>query len=165
LYTSVADGGRTRPDGVVLKWRIIFPEREHGRGAIPFFCEDVAPRDLRVPSDPPENTAHPSSAKGIAYIKVLSPTERYATLVHHLSAIVGSKPLSSSPSDTTWILSTLSGDPQHFPRLIVSAGIESTGVVAPEGEITEVGFWVDKGRDGPVEDGPPGRRVVWVESP
>lgn len=118
-----------------------------------------------MPSDPPGNTAHPSSAKGVAYIKLLIPNERYATVVHHLNAVVGSKPLSSSSSETTWALSTLSGDPQHVTRLILSVGGESNGGIQLKGGITEVGFWVDKERGEPTEDGPPGRRVVWVESP
>ncbi|KAF9514420.1 hypothetical protein BS47DRAFT_1361642 [Hydnum rufescens UP504] len=162
LYSPPANGGRTRPDGVELEWRVTFPERGHEAGVLPFFCEDITPRDLRVPSEPPGNTAHPSSATGIAYVKLLSPTGLYAGLVDQLNAVIGSKPLSSSPSETSWEISTLSGDPQHVTRLILSVRDESGDV--PTSGIIEVGFWVDKGRGGPAGDGPLGHRVVWVQS-
>jgi len=164
LYSPPADGGRTRPDGVELEWRVTFPEPEHGAGVLPFFCEDITSRDLRVPSEPPENTVHPSSAKGIAYVKLLSPTGLYASLVDRLNAVVGSKPLSSSRSETSWKISTLSGDPQHITRLILSVWDGSGDVALPKSGLVEVGFWVDKGRGGPAGDGPFGQRVVWVES-
>jgi Glyoxalase-like domain len=184
LYSPPADGGRTRPDGVELEWRVTFPERELGAGVLPFFCEDITPRDLRVsahvpgsgaqeivnqfffhkvPSEPPGNTVHPSSAKGIAYVKLLSPTGLYASLVDQLNTVVGSKPLSSSRSETSWKISTLSGHPQHVTRLILSVRDGCGDVALPKSGLIEVGFWVDKRRGGPAGDGPLGQRVVWVE--
>lgn len=47
VYLPEQSGGRTRPDGVVLKWLISAP-KSHPRGALPFFCGDVTPRSLRV---------------------------------------------------------------------------------------------------------------------
>lgn len=48
-YERSVSGGRTRPDGEVLKWRITAPTVEkHGRGLLPFFCGDVTDRSLRV---------------------------------------------------------------------------------------------------------------------
>jgi hypothetical protein len=42
-------GGRKRAgDGKELKWRVTFPELKHGRGTVPFFCQDLTPRNLRV---------------------------------------------------------------------------------------------------------------------
>ena len=46
-YEAEQDGGRTRPDGKVLKWLISAPQVEK-RGVLPFFCGDVTPRSLRV---------------------------------------------------------------------------------------------------------------------
>lgn len=47
LYLPEQDGGRTRPDGKVLKW-LISPPPFARRGILPFFCGDVTPRTLRV---------------------------------------------------------------------------------------------------------------------
>lgn len=46
-YEAEQDGGRTRPDGKILKWLISAPQVEK-RGVLPFFCGDVTPRSLRV---------------------------------------------------------------------------------------------------------------------
>lgn len=48
-YLAPVEGGRTKPDGDVLQWRVTFPDSAvHGRGALPFFCEDLTPRIRRV---------------------------------------------------------------------------------------------------------------------
>ncbi|KAK4634081.1 hypothetical protein CLAFUW4_01415 [Fulvia fulva] len=47
-YTNPQDGGRRKPDGTELKWRVTFPTGT-SRGNAPFFCHDVTPRDRRVP--------------------------------------------------------------------------------------------------------------------
>jgi hypothetical protein len=48
-YQEGKIGGRKRAsDGQELKWRVTFPEVKHGRGTVPFFCQDLTPRDLRV---------------------------------------------------------------------------------------------------------------------
>lgn len=56
VYAQGQEGGRVKPDGDELKWRVTFPnveeehghERGHGRGALPFFCKDITPRKRRV---------------------------------------------------------------------------------------------------------------------
>jgi catechol 2,3-dioxygenase-like lactoylglutathione lyase family enzyme len=58
-------GGRTRPDGVQLEWRTAMP----GRSVLPFFIEDVTPREWRVPTMP-ESTAHANGAVGIRAVSV-----------------------------------------------------------------------------------------------
>lgn len=60
------DGGRTRPDGVALRWRssrIGQSDRE-----LPFLIEDVTPRSLRVPSG--DAAEHPNGAIGIEQLIV-----------------------------------------------------------------------------------------------
>jgi len=50
-YASEDAGGRTRPDGVEIRWEITPPMRwaeKEGGTRLPFFCGDVTPRDLRV---------------------------------------------------------------------------------------------------------------------
>lgn len=49
VYLPPNAGGREKPDGTVLEWKTTFPEfGAHGRGALPFFCADVTPRNHRV---------------------------------------------------------------------------------------------------------------------
>lgn len=49
VYAKGQEGGRVKPDGDELKWRVSFPEVvEHGRGGVPFFCKDITPRKGRV---------------------------------------------------------------------------------------------------------------------
>ena len=72
------DGGRTRPDGVALAWRVA---RLHK--PLPFLIEDLSARDLRVPGG--DAATHANGTKGVARI-VLGATdpaavsERYAKL-------------------------------------------------------------------------------------
>jgi hypothetical protein len=48
VYAQGQEGGRVKPDGDELKWRVTFPGGEHGRGGVPFFCKDITPRKGRV---------------------------------------------------------------------------------------------------------------------
>ncbi|GIZ39988.1 hypothetical protein CKM354_000334700 [Cercospora kikuchii] len=65
-YDAPKDGGRIKPDGQELKWRVTFPEGT-SRGSVPFFCHDVTPRNRRVPA--PEHS-HPSGVVGMAGVLV-----------------------------------------------------------------------------------------------
>jgi hypothetical protein len=72
------DGGRTRPDGVALAWRVA-----RMRKPLPFLIEDLSARELRVPGG--DAAKHSNGTKGVAKI-VLGATdpatvgERYAML-------------------------------------------------------------------------------------
>ncbi|KUJ22958.1 uncharacterized protein LY89DRAFT_536933, partial [Mollisia scopiformis] len=65
-YAEPVAGGRKRPDGVDVKWKVTFPVLNDGRqrGEFPFFCHDVTARKLRVPLEE-KNVSHPSGAVGI----------------------------------------------------------------------------------------------------
>jgi hypothetical protein len=66
-----AEGGRTRPDGVQLGWRVSFL-----RPPLPFLIEDLTPRELRVPAG--EATRHANGATGIASLVVAARDQRSA---------------------------------------------------------------------------------------
>jgi catechol 2,3-dioxygenase-like lactoylglutathione lyase family enzyme len=61
----VAEGGRLRPDGQQVAWKVA---RQTTR-ALPFMCGDVTPRGLRVLEDPEVRT-HANGVQGIAAVVV-----------------------------------------------------------------------------------------------
>ncbi|KAF3060066.1 hypothetical protein GL218_04689 [Daldinia childiae] len=75
VYGDLRRGGRTRPDGKVLKWAVAFPKHDDGSpvepGTVPFWCLDVTARNLRVPYTTPRATKHPIGAVGVAKIEIL----------------------------------------------------------------------------------------------
>jgi hypothetical protein len=62
LLTRRAEkGGRTRPDGVQIGWRVA-----RLRSPLPFLIDDVTPRDQRVPSG--DATKHPNGVAGVSSV-------------------------------------------------------------------------------------------------
>ena len=70
--TQPAPGGRARPDGVMLAWRLIIPRRRD----VPFFIADDTSRNLRVPTGD-----HSQHANGVVGIQSL------IVAVHDLTAV------------------------------------------------------------------------------
>lgn len=143
-YQPGVDGGRETPAGKILKWRVTPPVTEHGVGRLPFFCQDVTPRDWRVPTP----GSHPSTAKGVSYIKVAARTTvEFEELSRQLSSVIGSTPskeLTTSDSQIiSWTLTTPSPIKGLHPKLILALQENS----ATSG-IAEVGFFVDKDKGG-----------------
>jgi hypothetical protein len=66
-YDEGIPGGRGE-----CKWIVTMPKREWGVGRLPFWCDDVTPRDLRVPKP----TKHPSGVKAVKKITILVDSER-----------------------------------------------------------------------------------------
>jgi len=101
-YVKTIPGGRVRPDGRELRWKITAPNATvHGRGFLPFFCGDVTDRRWRVPLEPSENARHPNTTKALAHLRFLVPSK--AELQHfanQVTTIVGHLPLSPSVSST-----------------------------------------------------------------
>ncbi len=56
---------RALPDGTQLDWRLLLPAADR----LPFFIEDVTPRERRVPGAPAQ-VAHPNGALGVAGVTV-----------------------------------------------------------------------------------------------
>lgn len=146
-YISEQAGGRKRSDGRELKWVISAPEGEKG-GTLPFFCGDVTPREWRVPVDPPSNTVHPSTAHGIAHIRVLTSSQTLTSVSRQLTSVIGDSPAATTDSEVTWILDTVSGR-KDGPKLILDSpkdGEEASFVGNVGMGIYEVAFSID--RDG-----------------
>ncbi|KAL4065172.1 glyoxalase-like domain-containing protein [Scleroderma yunnanense] len=174
-YNHEVSGGRVRADGKVLEWVITTPsvqsdEGQEGRGALPFFCGDVTPREWRVPLDPPSNSEHPSGVLGIAHVKVLVAPEWLDRFSAQLTSVIGDPPSESSssphsPSEYTWLLETplSKGSGTSRPHLILSAPVdeEERSYVAERGPgIFEVSFWVKHGSKEGASTTPYGR-ITW----
>lgn len=86
-YADPVAGGRKRPDGVELQWKVTFPTGIE-RGVVPFWCHDVTERNKRVPISK-EATAHPSGALGVAGIRVGVDDSRVKAVSEAVEAIVG----------------------------------------------------------------------------
>ncbi|KAA8908229.1 glyoxalase-like domain-containing protein [Sphaerosporella brunnea] len=102
-YAYPVDGGRQRPDGVEVKWKVTFPVNQatasphpsapvNRRGEIPFWCNDITPRNVRVDTTE-ENTTHPSGALGIAQFTVLVPKSKVDRYVDLYSSIMDTQPV------------------------------------------------------------------------
>ena len=78
-YASPVAGGRKRDDGQTLKWKVTFPLGV-SRGELPFFCHDITPRELRVPSNA-NSTKHPSGATGIKMMRITLLEDRVEPLL------------------------------------------------------------------------------------
>jgi len=55
------DGGRVRPDGVWMQWRVAWVEEMQ----LPFVIQDVTPRERRVPDDDLTALTHMNGARGL----------------------------------------------------------------------------------------------------
>lgn len=82
-YTSPQAGGRKRPDGVELQWRVTFPTGTD-RGSVPFWCHDVTPRDRRVALSE-ASTTHPSGTLGMGGV-LLEVEQCLASRLSHATA-------------------------------------------------------------------------------
>ena len=104
-YTVPEAGGRTRKDGVQVRWKVSRPEFAkavntpdealfpNGRIDAPFFCYDVTSRDVRVPFEDKEKTVHPCGATGMAAVEMLVPKAKMDAYVKLYSSILGSSPI------------------------------------------------------------------------
>ncbi len=77
-------GGRHRPDGVEIAWRLARIATSNGV-RLPFVIEDVTPHDLRVPGGPLAN--HANGTTGIASVTFGVPSR--AAGIHAYTALFG----------------------------------------------------------------------------
>ncbi|KAG1736896.1 glyoxalase-like domain-containing protein [Suillus paluster] len=165
-YDLEVDGGRERSDGKVLKWQISAPSQDNGRGATPFFCGDVTPREWRVPLDPPSNAQHPSGVLGVAYIRILVKDVDFSDMAADMTSVVGRSPVSNTGRRATWVLDTPSADVAGGnPQLIISVpeteDERQTLIERGEG-IEEVAFLVSsRKKEGQAKT--PYGKIVWLQ--
>ncbi|KAI1407955.1 glyoxalase-like domain-containing protein [Hypoxylon sp. FL1857] len=115
VYGDLRCGGRTRPDGEVLKWAVAFPKTtEHGSaiepGIVPFWCLDVTPRHLRVPYEQSGATKHPTGAVGVAKIEVLPELRETVESAGGVFDVLFEK---STETGSSWKLGSLAGEKVH----------------------------------------------------
>ncbi|OCF31724.1 hypothetical protein I317_07232 [Kwoniella heveanensis CBS 569] len=136
----LAEGGRTRPDGTKIEWKIASPQDERARGTANFWCIDVTPRNLRVPLSK-ETTTHPSGASGVASLSFNAPSDGNALL--ELSKLFGSYLKPSSSNDTGIITNS---------RFTIATPVDAHHAVGGGSELilTEKGV-VSSGKTGAVE--------------
>ncbi|KAJ6546839.1 glyoxalase-like domain-containing protein [Mycena capillaripes] len=161
LYLDEVPGGRTRPDGEVLKWVISAPAKPNS--ILPFFCGDVTDRGLRVPTHPDSNSRHSCDALGIAHILLLTSESSFAAVYKELSVVIAEPPISHTSAQAKWHLSTLNGS--RPPTLVLSTPSDrEQEIFVSNGSlpsIYEVGFWVgEDGSEGTITT--PFGKVVWV---
>ncbi|KAJ6006258.1 hypothetical protein N7451_004202 [Penicillium sp. IBT 35674x] len=93
-YTDPIPGGRTKPDGTVLKWAICAPKDDQGDGlapgSMPFWCLDRTPRANRVPYETEAYlTRHPNGVQGVSSVLIHIPDGGDVTLNGTYDAIFG----------------------------------------------------------------------------
>jgi len=162
--------GRERPDGKMLEWLISAPGAGLDTGSVPFFCGDITPREWRVPLDPPSNTQHPSTALGIAHLRVLVDEKTITTRSKKLTSIIGSQPIRAMATESTWLLDTPTtasssqpGRGNPGPHLILSSPKQDNEHKALKEKgpgIYEVEFWVEEGHNSGGTNRPYGK-IVW----
>ena len=123
---------------------------------------------LQVPVQPPSNTAHPSGARGVAYVRLLAKPESLASVSAQLTTVVGDPPQSNAAgSEYTWSLEVPLAKPDaQNPRLILSAPVndEERDHLDTKGPgIFELGLSV--GHDGIEREArTPFGKIVWLRS-
>lgn len=176
-YSPEVSGGRTRPDGVDLKWELTTPARwaeKEGGSRLPFFCGDVTPRELRVPTRPESNTVHPNDAQGVAHLRVLAPPRTFAAVSAEFTAILGEAPIEGPAGTHVWLLDLLPGgatvapeDLKLHPRLLLckpdaSDEAEVRFVDSHGAGLFEVGVRVDEDGEKRGSSETPFGRIAWV---
>lgn len=121
-YAAPRAGGRTKPDGTELKWKVSFPEGVE-RGKVPFWCEDVTPRERRVPGTE-SGTRHPSGVKGMKGMVVRVPGEG-EEVGRAMGAITDSSALSAEEGGGGWAVGVpRAGEGLEGPKIWVKGGGE-----------------------------------------
>ncbi|KAI1468170.1 glyoxalase-like domain-containing protein [Daldinia caldariorum] len=116
VYGDLRRGGRTRPDGEVLKWGVAFPRHDEQAGGgpvepgtVPFWCLDVTARHLRVPYTDPGVTKHSIGAVGVAKVEVLPNSQKIA----ESARVVYDTILDAADTNGSWNVGSPAGATVH----------------------------------------------------
>ncbi|KAH6898159.1 glyoxalase-like domain-containing protein [Thelonectria olida] len=128
VYQDPVAGGRTRPDGVVLKWAVAGAQDSEGNpawpGNAPFWCLDRTPRHLRVPYRDENgllgHTSHPSKAHGVSKVTVLVSGKDVPKWKQVYEAIHKTSPGAES-TEGEWKFDVYSGSTNGNHRVLLSA--------------------------------------------
>ncbi|KAI5465339.1 glyoxalase-like domain-containing protein [Mariannaea sp. PMI_226] len=136
VYQDPVAGGRTRPDGVVLKWAVSgtlhHREGDHHShhlawpGDAPFWCFDRTPRNLRVPYQDAgrddglaEHSIHPSGARGISRVSVQVP-QKYVARWKQVYDAIHQGSTGAQDTDGVWTFDTYSGSTEGSRQVSLS---------------------------------------------
>lgn len=104
LLWETEEDGRETPDGKELRWRVLFPTAGETVPPLPFFIQDLTPRESRVPSSAAEG--HGLPVLGIECVRVAcSDPERTSG---QITALLGHRPIEGSEGGS--------------PRFVLEAG-------------------------------------------
>lgn len=144
FYRDPIPGGRVKPDGTELRWAVSLaaskpPGRELLRGAVPFWCLDKTPRDLRVPfqtnanansniSSVPASTNHPCGAWGVSELEISVPQEEHDALKHVFQSIHGTPGMGTDGN--CWRFGTYSSSVKGERRIRLSLAETSKPLIS-----------------------------------
>jgi hypothetical protein len=107
---------------------------------------------------------HPSTAHGIAHVRVLTSLQTLTSVSRQLTSVIGDSPKTTTDTEITWILDTVRGL-KDGPKLILCSpenGDEADFVGNVGTGIYEVAFKVNQGgHDGGSGTTPYGK-IVWT---
>ncbi|KAG8628128.1 hypothetical protein KVT40_004001 [Elsinoe batatas] len=133
-YQDPRAGGRIKPDGVEIKWKVTFPENVR-RGEVPFWCHDVTPRELRVPKDE-KLTTHPSGVLGVGQLDLVVPSNKLGAFKKFYSALVDSDGNTGGGS-VTWGIDAVNKDEGVYsPKVRINADKAEDGTHAAIAKLT-----------------------------
>jgi catechol 2,3-dioxygenase-like lactoylglutathione lyase family enzyme len=122
-YTGPIPGGRKRPDGQQIEWKIATPPTAD----LPFLCLDLTPRSWRVPDGPAWE--HANGVVGIDSIMI--GVKNLAASTEHYRALLGTRP-----------------HPGEYPTSAAPVG--ASGVILAEATPdSPLGEYVEKRGEGP----------------
>ncbi|PNY29783.1 Uncharacterized protein TCAP_00304 [Tolypocladium capitatum] len=130
-YSDAVSGGRTKPDGTVLKWAVAVARDAQGNasrpGSLPFWCLDRTNRQLRVPYEQDDGqTQHPCGARGVSSLALAVPEQEATALGRVYDAIHGRS--STAGSGHGWRFGVPSGSAAGKHAIWVSGGDGASGI-------------------------------------
>ncbi|CAG8427146.1 unnamed protein product [Penicillium salamii] len=141
-YTDPIAGGRTKPDGTVLKWAVCVPRNAQGKvipGSLPFWCLDRTPRANRVPYEvEPHLTQHPNGVQGISSVSVHVPNEGVSSFKGAYDAIFGGAWNYQVPSGSTAGARSVSLSGGETSVRLVFSGLKQGNVELLPGLVLEI---------------------------